>query len=166
MLFQIKEKFWSWGDDFSIKDENGTPLFTVKGKVFSWGDQLSFQDTKGTELAFIKQKLFSFKPKYTIFINGESFAEVIKEWSWFKKKFTLDIPGPNDYTIEGSFWTREFTFYRFGKPVAFVSKKYFSWTDTYGVEIIPGEDHVSILCACIVIDQVLYDGNNDNGSLF
>ena len=32
------------------------------------------------------------------------FAEVIKEFSWFKSKFTLDVPGPNDYTIGGSFW--------------------------------------------------------------
>ena len=85
------------------------------------------------------------------------FAEVIKEWTWFNKKFTLDVPGPNDYTIQGSFWDHEFTFERAGRIVATVSKKYWSWTDTYGVDIQDGEDEESILATCIVIDLVLDD---------
>ena len=35
-----------------------------------------------------------------------------------------------------------------------------SWADTYGIETVDGEDDVSILCACIVIDQVLHDGKD------
>ncbi len=35
-----------------------------------------------------------------------------------------------------------------------------AWADTYGVEIVDGEDEVSILCAAIVIDQVLHDETN------
>lgn len=42
-------------------------------------------------------------------------------------------------------------------PPARVGKAYWSWTDSYGVEIAAGEDEVLILCACIVIDQVLFD---------
>ena len=36
----------------------------------------------------------------------------IKEISWFKQKFLLDIPGPNDYSIEGSFWKHDYVFTR------------------------------------------------------
>lgn len=162
MVFRIKEKFWSWGDDFSITDAAGNEAYYVKGKVFSWGDKLSFQNADRQEVAFISQKLMSWKPCYQILINGNVFAEVIKEWTWFNKKFTLDVPGPNDYTIEGSFWAHEFTFNRGGKTVANISKKYWSWTDSYGVDIAEGEDQVSILCACIVIDQVLHDQSHHN----
>ena len=76
----------------------------------------------------------------------------------------MDVPGPNDYTIDGSFWEREFKFVRSGRVVASVSKKLFSWTDSYGVDIIDGEDDVSILCACIVIDQVLHDESGASSS--
>ena len=162
MIYRIKEKFWSWGDNFAITDAGGQPAFFVKGKVFSWGDQLSFQDINGNELAFISQKLLSWKPRFQITVNGNLFAEVIKEWTWFNKKFTLDVPGPNDYTIDGSFWQHEFTFQRSGQVVAKVSKSYWSWTDSYGVDIVDGEDDVSILCACIVIDQVLSDDSNNS----
>lgn len=165
MVFRIKEKFWSWGDDFAITDADGNPMYFVDGQAFSWGDKLSFQDTQGNELAFISQKLLTWKPRYQILIDGNVFAEVIKEWTWFSKKFTLDVPGPNDYTIDGSFWAHEFTFKRRGRTVATVSKKFWSWSDSYGVDIEDGEDEVAILCACIVIDQVLHDesGNSNSG---
>jgi len=41
-----------------------------------------------------------------------------------------------------------------------VGKEFFSLTDVYGVEIVDGEDVVSILATCIVIDQVLHDGDD------
>ena len=160
MIYRVKEKFWSWGNNFKITDDQGQERFTVNGKAFSWGDKLSFQDMQGNELAFISQKLLSFKPRYQILVNGSVFAEVVKEFSWFRKKFLLDVPGPNDYEIDGSFWQHEFEFTRSGRTVASISKKHWAWTDSYGVEIVEGEDEVSILCACIVIDQVLHDGDN------
>ena len=39
-----------------------------------------------------------------------------------------------------------------------MSKAAWAWTDSYGIDIVEGEDDVSILCAAIVIDQVLHDG--------
>ena len=33
-----------------------------------------------------------------------------------------------------------------------MSKKYFSWTDSYGVDIADGEDDVLILASTVVID--------------
>ena len=157
MRYVIKEKFWSWGDDFHIFDVDQNAVFLVDGQAFSWGDKLSFQDMQGSELAFISQRLLSWKPTYNIFRNGEIFAEVVKEFSWFKKKFTLDVPGPNDYEIDGQFWKHEYVFRRTGQIVAVVSKAVWSWTDSYGIDIADGEDDVSILCAAIVIDQVLHD---------
>ena len=103
MRYVIKEKFWSWGDDFHIYDENKQPVFFVDGQAFSWGDKLSFQDMQGHEMAFISQKLLRWKPTYEIHRDGQLFAKVIKEFSWFKQTFALDVPGPNDYSIKGSF---------------------------------------------------------------
>lgn len=157
MKYNIREKFWSWGGDFHILDETGAPVYFVDGAAFSWGSKLSFQDMAGNELAFIEQKLFSFLPHYRIHRNGELFAEVLKEFTWFKKRFTLDVPGPNDYQIDGSFWDHEYVFTRGGRVVARVSRAIWSWTDCYGIETVAGVDDISILCTAIVIDQVLHD---------
>ena len=165
MRYQMRQKFFAFGDDFLIKDEHGTDVYFVDGKAFSWGDKLSFQrnDTR-EEIAFIAQKLWSFKPKYEIHRNGVVFAEVIKEFTWFNSKFTLDVPGPNDYEITGSFWKHEYSFSRQGRTVASVSKKWFSLTDTYGIDIVSGEDDVAILATAIVVDLVCHDEkSNSNG---
>lgn len=38
-----------------------------------------------------------------------------------------------------------------------IKEQSWSWTDSYGIEVTDCEDDVSILCAAIVIDQVLHD---------
>ena len=86
---------------------------------------------------------------------------IFKEFSWFNSSFTLDVPGPNDYSITGSFWEHEYEFQRHGEIVARVSKRYFSWTDTYGIEVVDGEDVLAILATCIVIDLICHDEKND-----
>lgn len=78
----------------------------------------------------------------------------------FNKEFTLDVLGPDDYTIKGSFWDHSYKFFRSGRVVARVSKDFFSFNDVYGVEIDDAEDIISILVTCIVIDQVLHDGDD------
>lgn len=162
MLYQVKQKIWSWSDGFKILDQNGNLAYLVNGKPFSWGENLSFQDAYGKELATIVQKLLSFKPSYEIYKNGSLFAEVIKEFSWFNTNFTLDVPGPNDYEITGGFWEYEYEFIRGGRTVAQVSKSFWSWSDTYGVSIVSGEDDVSILCTVMVVDLVCHDDDDND----
>lgn len=163
MRYQMRQKFFAFGDDFMIKDQDGNDVYFVDGKAFSWGDKLSFQraDTR-KEIAFISQKLLSFMPKYEIHRDGVVFAEVVKEFSWFKSKFTLDVPGPNDYEITGSFWDQDYTFTRRGRTVATVSRKWFSLSDTYGVDIISGENDVAILATAVVVDLVCHDEKSND----
>jgi uncharacterized protein YxjI len=35
MRYQLKQKIWTLGDTFAIKDGDGNDVFLVKGKVFS-----------------------------------------------------------------------------------------------------------------------------------
>jgi uncharacterized protein YxjI len=54
-------------------------------------------------------------------------------------------------------WNHEYAFVRDGQPVAYVSQQWFSFTDTYGVEVLPGTDDVLILACAVVIDEVNED---------
>lgn len=156
MRYMMKDKFWSVGGEYFIKDENETDVYRVRGKAFSWGNKLSFQDMTERELAFISQELWIIGPKYEIYRDGKLFAEVMREPSWIKSRFTLDVPGPNDYSITGSFWQDEYVFERLGREVAWVSKEYWPWRDIYGIDIVEGEDDVTILATCVVIDLVCH----------
>jgi uncharacterized protein YxjI len=56
----------------------------------------------------------------------------------------------------GSLTNHEYAFTRHGATVATVSKRWFFWADTYGVEIAEGEDAVLILAATVVIDMACH----------
>ena len=157
MRYVLKQKFWSWGDDFTIKNMTGEDAFFVDGRAFSLGDKLSFQDMQGRELAFIRQKLLSWGPTYEITCDGQVAAVVKKKlFTFFKCHFAVDVPGTDDLEATGDFLDREYTFERSGRAVAQVSKRWFSWTDTYGVDIVDGEDDVLILASAVVIDMVCH----------
>jgi len=157
MRYVMKQRLFSWGDDFFIKNENGQDVFFVDGKAVSFGDQLSFQDVSGNELAFIKQRLLSWGPTYEIYRADQLYAVVKKElFTFFKCRFAVDVPGPDDLEAEGDFLDHEYVFNRDGSPVAAVSKQWFSWSDTYGVDIADGEDDIVILASTVAIDMACH----------
>src|SRR6188768_988307 len=146
MRYLMKQKLFCFGDDFVIKNEAGADAFFVDGRAFSIGDKLSFQDMNGNELAFIRQKLLSWGPTYEIERNGRLAAVVKKElFTFFRCRFTVDVPGPDDFEAQGDFLDHEYAFERSGHVAANVSKRWFSWTDTYGIDVAAGEDDVLIL---------------------
>ena len=158
MRYVLKQKLLSWGDDFTIQDENGTDAFFVDGKAFSIGAKLSFQDMSGNELLYIRQKVLSWGPTYEILRDGGQVAVVKKAlFTLFHCTFTVDVPGPDDLVAEGDFLDHEYVFRRGETPVASVSKRWFTWTDTYGVEINDGEDAALLLASAVVVDMACHD---------
>ena len=162
MRYIMKQKLFCWVDDFCIKDEHEREVFFVDGKAFSFGDKLSFQNMAGNELAYISQRLLTWGPTYEIY-RGERLAAVVEKklFTFFHCQFTVDVPGPDDLAAEGDFLDHEYGFTRQGREVAAVSKRWFSWTDTYGVDIAEGEDDVLILASSVVIDMVCHSNDDD-----
>lgn len=157
MRYLMKQKLFCFGDDFTIKDEADNAVFFVDGKVFTLGDKLSFQDMRGNELAFIQQKLLAWGPTYEIYCQGKLAAVVKKQlFTFFRCAFTVDVPGPDDLEAEGNFLDLEYTFRRGSQRIAEVSKRWFAFSDTYGVDIADGEDDVLILASTVVIDMVCH----------
>jgi uncharacterized protein YxjI len=155
MRYVMQQKWLALGDDYAIKTEDGREAFFVNGRAFSFGDKLSMLrgGRGGPEVAFIAQKLLSWGPTYEIYREGRLFAVVKKElFTFLHCRFHVDVPGPDDYEAEGDFLDREYTFTRGGQRVAEVSKRFFAWTDTYGIDIADGEDDVTLLAAMVVID--------------
>jgi uncharacterized protein YxjI len=156
----MKQRLYSWDDDFTIQTADGAEAFIVDGRALSLGDTLSFQDLAGDPLACISQKLLSGGATYEMYRSGSLWALVSEKlFTFFRARFTVDVPGPDDLEAEGDFMDYEYRFTRLGQPVATVSKQWFSWTDSYGVDVADGEDDVMILAAAVVIDQLCHGGD-------
>ena len=157
MRYQLQQKLFAFGDDFRVRDETGADRYIVDGKVFTLGHRVIIRDTRGGEEATIHQHLIALLPTYEITRQGEEVAEVRKKLTLFREGFTVDIPGPDDLSVQGDLFDHEYVFTRDGQTVATVSKQWFTLRDSYGVEVEPGVDPVLILASAIVIDLVNED---------
>jgi len=163
MRYVMRQKLFSIGDDFTIKDSEGREAFYVDGKVLSFGDKLIFKDRQGNEAARVQEKLISIGPTWEISRDGRPYATVKKSlFTLLHCKFSVDIPGPDDLEARGNLFDHEYTFTRRGTVVAEVSKKWFSFTDSYGVDVAEGEDDVLILACAVVIDMACHKDKKED----
>lgn len=158
MQYMIRQKIFSLGDKFAIRDENEMDVFLVKSQLLSFGKKLRIFDLNENEVCFIEQQLFKFMPQYSIYINGEMIANVKKKFALLKNDFEI-LSNNANYYVEGEFLAHEFRIFSDRKLIGQVSKKFFSLTDTYGVQVDDDEDQVLVLALAIVIDMVCHDSD-------
>lgn len=153
MNLYLKQKVFSWGDKFTVYDENGNDVFHVKGEVFSMGKKLHVYNLGGEEICFIRQKLWSFLSKYDIIRNGEQIAQVVKKLTFVRQAYTIS---GFDWTVDGDFFAHEYSIKNYeGCTLATVSKKWFTWGDSYEISIANGVNEVNVLAVVLTIDACL-----------
>ena len=161
MRFVMREKLLAFGNDFTVKDEDGNDRYFVDGKAFSIRDKLTLKDMQGNELLQIRQKLLSWGKTYEIYKQDQRIATIKKKiFTVFRDVFELEDAAAGELDATGDFLDREYTFTRDGRTIATVSKKFFAWTDTYGIDIAPGEDEALILAAAVVIDMCSHEDDS------
>lgn len=152
MKLLIKQKVFSWGDKFTVYDEAGNERYKVEGEVFSLGKKLHLLDLSGNELAYIHQKVLSLLPRFFVTINGEEVAEIKAKFSILKPKY--DILGL-DWKVEGNFTGHEYAVYAEEGPVVEISKQWFTWGDTYVLNVPDSKNEVPALAVVLAIDAVM-----------
>ena len=102
------------------------------------------------------RKLAALRPTYQITVDGKPVAEVRKHlFSTFHERFTIDIAGADPMEMTGDLLSHEFTLQRDGQTSATVSKRWISLTDTYAVDIAPGENDLLILASVLALDLAM-----------
>jgi uncharacterized protein YxjI len=162
MKLMIKQKVFSWGDKFTVYDEDGNEKYKVEGEVFSLGKKLHVYDLAGTELVFIHQKLLSFMPKFFVTINGKEIAEIKSKLS-FKPKYQVD--GLN-WQVEGNFTGHDYAIYAEDGPVVEIRKEWMTWGDTYGLNIADPLHELPALAIVLAIDAVQEQQKNRTNTNF
>lgn len=153
MQLFIKQKVFSWGDKFFVKNQYEEDVFYVQGEAFSIGKKLRIYDMGERELVFIKQKVLTFLPRYYIYQNEETVAEVVKKISLLKQKY---IVNGLDYTIDGDFLAHEYEVKdNTGNTIMTVSKKWMTWGDTYVIDTFDIVDPAIAVSLVVIIDACL-----------
>ena len=162
MKLYIKEKVFSWGDKFTVKDEHGYDKYVVEGEVFTWGKKLHIYDMTGREVAFIKQEVWSFLPRYYVLCGGQQVAEFKKEFTFLFPKYSIEGLG---WEIDGSFLAHEYEITQRGRSIVTISKEWMTWGDSYELNIANPADEILALAVVITIDCVMESGSGASVSV-
>jgi len=157
--YKIRQNLISIGDDFWIENVAGERVYKVDGKVLRIRKTLVFEDAKGKKLAQIQERLLTIKDTMVIEdAGGQDIATVKKAlFTPLRDKWNVDVKGGEDLVVQGNILDFEYTIKQGRDKVAEISKKWFRLTDTYGVEIAPGQNHILILAIAIVVDMMAHD---------
>ena len=161
MRYYIKQKVFSWRDQFTVKDESGRDAYFVEGELFSWGKKLSVTNTEGQEVLYIQQNVWNFLPNYTLFMYGKEVATVRKEFSFLRPRYT--ILGP-DWEVEGNVWEHNYDIYDGNELIAAINKEWFTWGDSYELDIVDESHSLMALGVIIIIDCVLAAQQNSSSN--
>lgn len=152
MKLYIKQKVFSWGDNFTVKDEYGQDRYYVEGEIFSFGNKLHVYDMSGREVAFIKQELWSWMPRYDVFCGNRQIAEIKKEFTFLFPKYSIEGLG---WEINGRFLAHDYEITKSGYPIVTISKEWMTWGDSYELNISNPQDEIVALAVVLTIDCVM-----------
>jgi uncharacterized protein YxjI len=161
MRFYMKQKTFSWTDKFTIKDEVGNDCFYVEGEMFSFGHKLHVYDMQSQEVAFIHQKVFSFRPRFYINIVEQPELELVRKFTFFHQEYYIE---GTSLILEGNFSAHSYNLFNNETLVMNVDKEWFTWGDSYVIDVTEGTDALMCLCIMLAVDCANQDASNASRS--
>ena len=156
--YRMRERVFALGDDYWVENDDGDRAFKVDGKVMRIRDTFVLTDPSGTELYKVQKKLLKIRDTMAIERGGETVATVKKAiFTPLRERFSISVEGGEDMEAKGNIVDHEYKIERGGNPVAEVSKRWFRVRDTYGIEVVPGQDDALIIAVTVCIDQMTHD---------
>lgn len=128
----IKQKVFSLSGKFTVKDQQEKDVYFVEGSFMKIPKTFSITNNAGSEVVLITKKTFSFLPKFMVEVDGREVLTIKKELSFFKARYTIDAAG---IEVHGNWWDMNFEVYQHGEVVGKVSKEWFTWGDSYKVQV-------------------------------
>ncbi|MFJ8236432.1 LURP-one-related/scramblase family protein [Ureibacillus sp. NPDC094379] len=150
----IKQKVFSLSGKFTVKDQQEKDVYYVEGSFMQIPKTYSIMNTTRDEVALITKKMFSLLPKFFVEVNGREVLTIKKEFSFFKARYTIDAAG---IEVQGNWWDMNFQVYQNGEIIGQVSKEWFTWGDSYKVQILNDEMEAIIIALVVAIDCVKAD---------
>ncbi len=149
MRLIFKQRMFSWFDSYDIYDEAGQTLYTVRGQL-SWGHCLKIYDPSGCEIGAVQERVLTFLPQFELYIGGNYWGRVRKEFSFFRPRYEIDC---NGWQVEGGVMEWDYTILDSGgRLTASISKELLHMTDTYVIDVVDPRDALCALMLVLAID--------------
>src|SRR5699024_6921864 len=154
-IFYVRQKVLSLNEKYTVKNEKGDDVYFVKGSFMHIPKTFSISNITSEEAGIVTKKILTLLPKFYIIEKCQRQALTIrKKYSFFKLKYTIDA---SDIEVKGNWWEMDFQLIKQGEVIGDVSKGWFTWGDSYKVQVLDEANETTILSIVIAIDCVKAD---------
>ena len=158
MKLYMREKVFTLNERFTVRDEWGNDKYYVEGEFFSLGKKLHLLNTHGEEVAFIRQELLTLMPRFTVSVAGRELATIRKEFTLFFQRYAIDGLG---WEVDGSVMMHDYVITKNGRTIVRITKEWFTWGDSYVLDIADPADELVALAVVLTIDCVAEASQNN-----
>jgi uncharacterized protein YxjI len=155
--YQMRERVFSFGDDYWIGTDDDRHAFKVDGKALRLRKTLVVESPSGEELFSIQERKLSVRDKMAIEHDGDTVATVKKALIGIRERYNIELEGGGELHSKGNVVDHEYEVERDGRKIAQVSKRWFRVRDSYGIEVAAGENDAFLIAITICIDQLAHD---------
>jgi len=149
----IKQKVFSFVDNFTIKNEDGTDAYSAVGEFFTLGKKLNIYEGTNTDVstpaARIEQRLMSFTTRFGIIVRGNHVTDMVRKITLFSNDYRLEgLP----WHLDGDFFAHEYSLMDGRNTIMQLSRKWFTWGDSYELNIANNQDPLLCLSIALAVD--------------
>lgn len=159
MKFYIKQKVFSFKNDFNIFDEHEQIKYRVHGKYFSLLNKLVLKDDHEHVLYKTQKEFFRIMSKYIICDNQRQKVASVQRHLSFTPHYSI-LYKDRHLNVKGSFFAHQFSITDGDLELASIQKKYLAWGDTYEIDIRDHQDIELLLFIVIIIDQTIHENKH------
>ncbi|WP_153721452.1 LURP-one-related/scramblase family protein [Sporosarcina cascadiensis] len=145
----IKQKVFSMAGKFTVKDQNEQDVYYVEGSWMKFPKTFSIMDTQMNEVGLITKKTFSFLPTFFVEAEGQETVTIKKQFTFLKSAYSIDAAG---IEVRGNWWDMNFDVTQNGEVIGTVDKQWFTWGDSYQIQIMKEEMETLIVALVVAID--------------
>jgi uncharacterized protein YxjI len=165
MRYLVRERLFDIKDDFWVTDSHGRRVFFVNARLVSLHHTLVLEDAAGRKLASIKHKLLTFTDAINIEHDGAVVATVHRAvFSPLHHRAHIDLhDGGGRLEAVGDIIDKDFEIRDGDQVVAWISRKWFTIRDAYGVDVAPGQNDAFIIAIAVCLDRIHHDEEERRG---
>ncbi len=149
-MLYITQKTLLRSKEFEVTDEFKRPVWIVKGSLVS-GNKVQIFTNGGTFAAEIDKRNGLFGTKFDISVNGVHFDTVKKKNIATGVKYETT---KNGWKLDGDYIKGAYRLLTARDGLVMThSEKWFSWGETYVLEVSRKEDELMCLCVALCVDS-------------
>lgn len=158
MQLYIKQSVFTFKDKFTVKNAKGHDAFYVDGSFLRIPKQFIIYNHNQEVVATIDRQMFRLFARYDIRTENK-YIILKRQFGIFRQSYKIE---GIDWSLQGNFTSHNYEVVQGVNPIMKLRKHWFTWGDSYELNIPKDHDALLALSIVICVDYEIYKDRTKN----